>query len=334
MISAAVLLSCMGLVSSPWILLVLRMVQGSLTGTIFSAQALVAATVPEKETARSMGLLQMSVFVGATFGPVGGGAVAQAVGYRATFAAAGILLGSGAAIVFALVREPARRPTERASGGAARASVASVLTIPAFAAALALTLLVQLSATALFPVLPLYVQDLLHTGNGVASSTGWLMAVSGMTAAAGSYAFGRLHRRTGLKSLLAASILLTSVLMVPQGLASNFASLLVFRSLATFAFGGLSGLVGALAAVSSPKNAKGTAFGLIGAASSLGFGTGPLLGGAVAAGIGIRPLFFASAAVLGIVPAVLFGLAIGLRRASRAGWKPSWAASRLPMKGE
>lgn len=186
MISAAVLLSCMGLVSSPWILLVLRMVQGSLTGTIFSAQALVAATVPEKETARSMGLLQMSVFVGATFGPVGGGAVAQAVGYRATFAAAGILLAAGAAIVFALVREPARRPAQHASGNAARASVASVLTIPAFAAALALTLLVQLSATALFPVLPLYVQDLLHTGNGVASSTGWLMAVSGMTAAAGS----------------------------------------------------------------------------------------------------------------------------------------------------
>src|SRR5579872_5027337 len=76
MTSAAVLLALMGAASSPWMLLVLRMVQGSLTGTVFAAQALVAASVPEEETGRSMGLLQMSVSLGATLGPVDGGAAA------------------------------------------------------------------------------------------------------------------------------------------------------------------------------------------------------------------------------------------------------------------
>src|SRR5947199_3238140 len=45
MLSAAVLLTLMGLAPAPGVLLALRMVQGALTGTVFSSQALVASTV-------------------------------------------------------------------------------------------------------------------------------------------------------------------------------------------------------------------------------------------------------------------------------------------------
>ena len=98
MISAAVLLSLMGFAPSPGVLLGLRMIQGGLTGTVFAAQALVAATVPEQETGRSMGLLQMSVSLGATLGPLGGGIVAEAVGFRAAFVSAGLLLAAAAMV--------------------------------------------------------------------------------------------------------------------------------------------------------------------------------------------------------------------------------------------
>jgi MFS family permease len=73
-------------------------------------------------------------------------------------------------------------------------------------------------------------------------------------------------------------------------------------------------LVGAWAATTSPKQAKGAAFGLMGAASSLGFGSGPLLGGAIVAATGIRPLFAISAAAIVVLPLALLGLVLVVSR--------------------
>lgn len=309
MTSASVILMAMSLAPSPWILLALRMVQGSLTGTVFASQALVAATVPEKETGRAMGLLQMSVFIGATMGPVGGGAVAQFLGFRAAYVSAGLLLAAATLVVFLFAWEPERHAVRRETAASAP-SMGSVLAVPGFAAAVALMLLAQFAGTSVFPIIPLYVQDLLGAGHSVETLTGWLMAATGLASGAGSYLAGRLHRRVGLRPLLACFIAVGSLLIVPQAFVHTYAALLVARCLAGVAFGGVICLVGTLAAVTSPPNAKGTAFGLMGAASSLGFGGGPLIGGILTAAIGMRPVFLVSAAVLGLAPLFLFTLGI------------------------
>lgn len=305
-VCAAIMLACMGLAPSAGVLLALRMIQGALTGTVYSAQALVAASVPERETGRSMGLLQMSVYIGATFGPIAGGVVAEFFGYRAAFAGAGLLLASAAVVVYFFVREPARKAANVAEEPS-RPSFMSVLLLPSFAAALILTIVVQLANTALLPIVPLFVQDLLRSGRGAAGATGWVMAFSGVTAAAGSYLAGRLQRYVGLKPLIVSALIASVVLLIPQAFAGSYISFLLLRGAAAFAFGALFGLVGVWAAISSPKDAKGTAFGLLGAASSLGFGIGPLAGGALTAFVGIRPVFIISAAFLTLLPAVLFG---------------------------
>jgi len=301
---------------SPAVLLVLRMIQGALTGTTFAAQALVAAAVPEKETARSMGLLQMSVFVGATFGPVGGGAVAQFFGYRAAFVGAGILVALATVVVLRFVHEPPKRAAKQSIEDR-QPSVLAVVAIPAFAGTLVLMLITQVAATSLLPVVPLYVQQLLHGGGNVASYTGWLLAASGVTAAIGSYAGGRAHRHLGLKPLLLVSITLSAVLLVPQGYVGSYLSFLILRCVGAVAFGVLLSLVSTSAAVSSPKNAKGTAFGLMGAASSMGFGAGPLIGGAVAAVFGIRSVFLLGGGILALTPVVFLGAGAMARAASR-----------------
>jgi DHA1 family multidrug resistance protein-like MFS transporter len=304
----------MGLAPNPWVLFGLRMVQGSLTGTVFAAQALVAAAVPEKETGRAMGLLQMSVFMGATIGPVGGGAVAQLISFRATYVGAGLLLAAATAVVFAFVWEPERRQKAE-SGDAGQPSVRSVLAVPTFAVALALILLAQLAGTSLYPIIPLFVQDLLGSAQNVAGATGWLMAATAIAGGIGSYCAGRAYRRVGAARLLAVAIALSALLLIPQAFVHTFLAFVLFRFGGALAFGGLVSVVGTLAATSSPPDAKGTAFGLMGAASSLGFGAGPLIGGSVAAAIGIRPVFALAGIVLGVVPLVVL---LGSRLAARA----------------
>lgn len=302
---AAILLALMGVAPSPGILLVLRMVQGALTGTVFAAQALVATSVPREETGRSMGLLQMSVFLGGTLGPVAGGTVASLLDYRASYVSAGILLGLATIVVVFFVKEPERRAKAHADEPEERASMRSVIAIPAFAAVLALTLIVQLAATALLPAIPLFVQNLLHTARNVPADTGWLLAVSGFAAGIGSYLTGRLSKQFSVKPLIAVCLVLSALLFVPQAFSTSYTEFLLLRSLGSFAFGGMTGLVGTLAALSSPAKAKGTAFGLMGSASSLGFGGGPLMGGAIVAAFGIRSVFLFSAGLLLIMPVLL-----------------------------
>jgi DHA1 family multidrug resistance protein-like MFS transporter len=316
-VCAAILLACMGLVPSAGVLLALRMIQGALTGTVYSAQALVAASVPEQETGRSMGLLQMSVYIGATFGPIAGGIVAELFGYRAAFAGAGILLAGAAVVVFFFVHEPTRKPAKPAEEPA-RPSFVSVLLIPSFAAALVFTIVVQLANTALLPIVPLFVQELLRSGQGAAGATGWVMAFSGVTAAAGSYLAGRMQRYIGLKPLIVSALIGSVILLIPQAFAESYTSFLLLRGAASFFFGALFGLVGVWAAISSPKDAKGTAFGLLGAASSLGFGVGPLAGGALTAFVGIRPVFIISAVSLAVLPIVLLGSVAAFSATRRA----------------
>jgi MFS transporter, DHA1 family, multidrug resistance protein len=307
MVCAAILLTLMGFVPSPWVLLVLRMIQGALTGTTYAAQALVASAVPEDETGRAMGLLQMSVFLGATFGPVGGGAVAALIDFRAAYIAAGILIGLATIVVVLFVREPERKIARTAEPAKEKRSLGSVLLIPAFAAALGITLVVQLAGTAILPVVPLFVQSLLHSARNVPTDTGWLLAVSGLSAGVGSYVTGRLSKQVALRPLLAGALAVSGLLFLPQAFAGNYLQLLVLRSLSACAYGGMIGLVGTLGAVSSPKDARGVAFGLMGSASSIGFGAGPLLGGALVAAVGIRPVFLLSGALLLVLPVVFIG---------------------------
>src|SRR5437588_12932633 len=103
MLSAAVLLTLMGLAPAPSVLLALRMIQGALTGTVFSSQALVASSVPEDELGRSMGLLQMSISLWAPKHHVAGGVLDTVFGYRLAFVPAGVLIALPPAVVFAFV---------------------------------------------------------------------------------------------------------------------------------------------------------------------------------------------------------------------------------------
>jgi len=328
MTSAAALLALMALAQSVWMLVVLRMVQGSLTGTIYSAQALVASSAPEEDTGRAMGLLQMSVYVGATLGPVAGGVVAQVAGYRAAFVGAGVLLAIATGVVVLFVREPQRRRAHPSASSESRgtASIRGILSSPAFAAVLAFSVVTQLASSSQFPILPLFVQELLRGRGSIAADTGWLLALSGLTAAGGSYLAGRFHRRFGLALPLLASGAISMILLALQATSPSYTAFLLVRAATASALGMLFALVGVWAAASSPPDAKGAAFGLLGAASSFGFGAGPLLGGLIVSLAGVRSVFVMAAALMAAAWALALARANAIVEPGSSGESRSFSA--------
>ena len=104
-LTAAVVVGSMGFVSSPWQLLGLRLLQGTLTGTVPAATALVASTAPRERAGWRLGTLQTVIFIAAGVGPALGGVSADLAGIRTSFFVASALLATSGALVLLGVTE-------------------------------------------------------------------------------------------------------------------------------------------------------------------------------------------------------------------------------------
>ncbi len=75
----AICVTLMGFATAPWQLLALRVFEGSMTGTVAAAAALVATSAPRRRMGYALGMVQTAVFAGAslrgTVGTAGGAGI-------------------------------------------------------------------------------------------------------------------------------------------------------------------------------------------------------------------------------------------------------------------
>src|SRR6185503_8868995 len=107
MLGGAVVIAAMGYVGDVWQLLGLRLVQGAVTGSQAAAAALVAGVVPASQAGFALGLIATAMQVGNTIGPVIGGLAVGGLGFRGSFALAGVLLLVAGLMAVFWIDEPA-----------------------------------------------------------------------------------------------------------------------------------------------------------------------------------------------------------------------------------
>jgi DHA1 family multidrug resistance protein-like MFS transporter len=296
MFGGAVILGLMGLVHSVNQLLILRLLQGAVTGTISASVALVSSVVPKKRLGYSLGLMQMAVFTGASVGPWLGGMMADHFGYRAPFAATcGLLLGGGLLMLLG-ARERFKRPAAHELGSGQ--SLRSLLGLPGVITLLVVYFMLNLSSTIVGPIFPLFVEQLKGTAQGAASTTGMLLAIGGAVAALAAVTIGRSSDRLGHRRLLVLTTMSAGLCCFPQAAAQSIAQLLALRVLFGFAAGGMSPTVNALMASICPRHCLGRIYGMTTAASSVGMTIGPSVGGWLAASAGLRLPFVVMGATM------------------------------------
>ena len=104
--ATAVMLLLMGMARTPTQLVILRVIQGCVTGTPAAASALVATGSPKNRLAYGLGLLQTGLFIGSSLGPMLGGYIADAFSYRATFFVSASIVALSVLITVFMVKEP------------------------------------------------------------------------------------------------------------------------------------------------------------------------------------------------------------------------------------
>lgn len=312
MFGGALVIGLMGLAQNVRQLVLLRVVQGALTGTVTAANALVATTAPRERVGYALGMLQMAIYVGASLGPLVGGVVADSLGYRAAFWITGaLLLLAGLGVWFFVEEEfqPVVPPAgERAVVTAGRLSLrhrvgsrlSPVLGSPSLLGVLGVRLLMGLGSRLLGPVLPLFIQAIAPTATRVASITGLISGVRAAAGAVGALGLGRIGDRVGYRGILVACALVSAVCYVPQFFVSDPLILLFLQAGTGLAMGGIVASLGASLARLAPEGQEGIVYGVDATVGSVANAIGPMAGSALAVWLGLREPFLFAAAIFGL----------------------------------
>jgi DHA1 family multidrug resistance protein-like MFS transporter len=296
---------CMSLVATPWLLLLLRLGQGVFSGFVAPSLTLVSVSTPKEKQGQVTGLLHTAVLAGGACGPLLGGFVSHEFGHRWVFVVCASLSAAAFLVTFLFVREPASSSNRSGQQESLKqrlgADLAEFLARGPFRALLISVFIVRFGAALIEPTLALFVRQLLGDEEArVELLTGWVASALAVATLVFAPFWGRWGDRIGYARLLTICSAGCAVLYLAQGFASSVNWLYGLRFAGGAFLAGIVPTAYAMAAQQSSQDRRGSAFGL--AFSSLGLANalGPLMGGVLAASMGLRPMFLVAAALMAV----------------------------------
>ncbi|MDF2724350.1 MAG: multidrug transporter [Paenibacillus sp.] len=295
----AIVMALMGLSGNVWHLLLLRVLNGTISGFVPSAVALVSAATPREKLGFSMGTLQSGGTAGSILGPFIGGLMAEWVGIRPIFFITGSLLFIATLLAMFVVKE--KFDTKQAASRPDVSIVAGfkeLSKIPQLPALFTVTFLIQFSMLSSMPLIPLFVQHLHGDAGMLAFFAGLVSSITGFSNMLASPFLGRLSDRIGQERVLAISLIGAAIMFIPQALVQNVWQLFAARFMLGLFMGGLIPSVNALIRKHSPDNMLSRSYSFNSSFLSLGNLIGPTFGGIISGVITIRGIFIIATVML------------------------------------
>ncbi len=295
----------MGLAETVQQLLLLRLLQGLLSGFIAANIGFVSAETPPHRVGYALGMLQSATAAGSILGPLLGGIASDLLGIRWTFIAVALLCLLSAALVWRYVREH-YPPNPAALRPSLWAPFAFALRSSRILALLGVILISQAAMMTIAPVLPLYLEQLHAPRQLLSTLTGIAAASAGVAIAIASPLWARSGEQRGAHWVLLTGSALASLLYAAQALAPHYGVLLLLRAATGVAVAGLLPTLYALLNRQAPESLRSSIMALGSSATLLGNLLGPLLGSTVAIRLGMEWSFLAAALLMGMVSLTLW----------------------------
>lgn len=286
----------MGFAQSVWHLMILRLLQGCLSGFQAAVIPLLAQETPKKHSGWAMGMFFTAQVSGGLMGPVFGGWLGETIGFRNSFFCIGTccLLGFLALTQVHETPKTARMPR----AGSPRSSLRRLPQRNVILGVFLTTVLLHFSLTCVAPLLAVYIQEIAGNIDHLAIISGTVFSAAGFASMLFASRFGKLADRIGSERILFSCLLLSGLVSIPQGFVTAPWQLGVLRFFHGIAIAGLMPSTNNLIRQLSPPALMGRIFGFNQSAQFIGMFSGAFFGGQLAALIGIRSLFLLVAALL------------------------------------
>jgi MFS family permease len=294
----AVAIGLMGMVTTVWQLVLLRLLTGLLGGYASGSVLLVAAQAPKARSGWALGMLSSGIMAGNLIGPLVGGIVPNHIGVRNTFLLTAAVIFVAFLATAVLIREPDRQPG-KASGAAGSAKVSLGAARVPILAMLATGTLLMVANMSIEPIITIYIAELVSEPH-VTTAAGITMSATALGSILSASRLGKLADRIGHWTVITAGLAAAAFLLIPQAFVTEVWQLVGLRFLMGVALGGLLPCIAAVIRHSAPEGTSGRYLGLSTSAQYAGQVVGPVAGGFFAGHFGMRAVFFGTAALMAL----------------------------------
>ncbi|HJP28979.1 MAG TPA: MFS transporter [Candidatus Latescibacteria bacterium] len=277
-------------------LLVTRIIQGALAGTVTACLTLVSTSTPRQHLGFALGLMQGAFMLGSSLGPLIGGPLIDRYGYTDCFFWAGAVVIIAGVAVQLWVHEDFSRVRSVESSAKYRMPGKDMIRLLSERPFLILVLTVTSMSFAfgfIMPVLPLFLQQLAGRSD-ILSLAGAVFAAGGLVGALSAAIMGRFSDHIGPRRMLVGGLLGASVFALAQGFSTSVPMLATLIVLGGIATGATRPVANSLITRFVTEADRGKAFGVMSSSAALGWAAGPMAGGYLGAEAGFRAVFVAT----------------------------------------
>ena len=287
-----------GLSQNVEMLFFFRMLQGAISGFIAAALALVSANTPREKAGYAIGLLQTATASGNIIGPLIGGSLADAFGYRPLFFLVGGICTAAGILVIKMVKEDPSTIIHKSEQHSLFSNYRYAYNSVQIRVALTIIFFAQAAVMMIQPIFALYIESLAPSQTLIATLTGAVFSVAGFFMVFSAPWWGKRNDIKSYRTNLTIAISGTAIAYVAQGFARSPYDLLPLRALQGFCMGGILPALYSYVSKHTELARRGGIMGIASSFQTLANMAGPITGGYIAATNGLRINFYLTGAVL------------------------------------
>ena len=292
--------------TTPEGVVLIRLVQGLVSGFYSASITLIASESPIERTGWALGLLASANLAGSLIGPLLGGYIADTVGIRNDFIIVGALMGLAGVLATIFIHEnyvPQPNP-EKLSLRKLKEQIPEFNSIVALCVA---SFIYAICIMSLQPVISVYIKGIVPSDTeNLAFIAGAVFSAMGIAQLMSSSPLGKLVDKIGPRKVLVVSLIYVGILNIPQAYVSDVYQLAIIRFLQGFGLGGMLPALNTYLASKTPREFTGQVFSYNQSCLFFGYFLGSVGGASLMAWLGFTTLFWVSGGLF-IISALWIG---------------------------
>ncbi len=292
--------------TTPEGVVLIRLVQGLVSGFYSASITLIASESPIERTGWALGLLASANLAGSLIGPLLGGYIADTVGIRNDFIIVGTLMGLAGVLATIFIHEnyvPQPNP-EKLSIRKLKEQIPEFNSIVALCVA---SFIYAICIMSLQPVISVYIKGIVPSDTeNLAFIAGAVFSAMGIAQLMSSSPLGKLVDKIGPRKVLVVSLIYVGILNIPQAYVSDVYQLATIRFLQGFGLGGMLPALNTYLSSKTPREFTGQVFSYNQSCLFFGYFLGSVGGASLMAWLGFTTLFWVSGGLF-IISALWIG---------------------------
>jgi len=292
--------------TTPEGVVLIRLVQGLVSGFYSASITLIASESPIERTGWALGLLASANLAGSLIGPLLGGYIADTVGICNDFIIVGTLMGLAGVLATIFIHEnyvPQPNP-EKLSIRKLKEQIPEFNSIVALCVA---SFIYAICIMSLQPVISVYIKGIVPSDTeNLAFIAGAVFSAMGIAQLLSSSPLGKLVDKIGPRKVLVVSLIYVGILNIPQAYVSDVYQLAIIRFLQGFGLGGMLPALNTYLSSKTPREFTGQVFSYNQSCLFFGYFLGSVGGASLMAWLGFTTLFWVSGGLF-IISALWIG---------------------------